>query len=279
MDHARDTEGWQTNPLTVLRMRIACSIGYLSYWIGTAAYVLTVVPLSFLAAPFGLQARFIGFTLRWSLFAFVRGCLPGLGIYRVKQTGPLQRSRTEGARIFVANHRGRLDGLLLLSVLRNTGAIMKVTYMGRPIYRILSKVFDFVSVDAHAPRSLQVSTDRCRRLLTRQRNLLVFPEGTRNATERLLPFRGLAFRLSVETGTPIVPVVLHSELPFMVKSPASYFPPHRFTYYLQPLEEIVPEPGEGPDRLAERTRRVMALAFDELRARGARNRTGGAHDR
>ena len=39
-------------------------------------------------------------------------------------------------------------------------------------------------------------------------NVMIFPEGTRSRDARLLPFKKGAFRLAIECGVPVLPVVV-----------------------------------------------------------------------
>jgi 1-acyl-sn-glycerol-3-phosphate acyltransferase len=49
---------------------------------------------------------------------------------------------------------------------------------------------------------------RCRETLARRVSVMIFPEGTRSPTADLLPFKDGAFRLAIEAGVPILPLVL-----------------------------------------------------------------------
>jgi 1-acyl-sn-glycerol-3-phosphate acyltransferase len=65
-------------------------------------------------------------------------------------------------------------------------------------------------VDRARPRRARVSFEAALDALRRGRNILVFPEGTRNLRpeEGMLPFHSGAFRLAKEAGVPILPVAV-----------------------------------------------------------------------
>ena len=104
----------------------------------------------------------------------------------------------------------------------------------------------------------------CRRLVAEGRSLLVFPEGSRAVSGLLQPFRNVAFKLALECGRPVVPVVIHSTLPFMAKVPGSVFPHGRNRYRIRFL---APEPisaGDTPESLSDRVHRRMSAELRQL---------------
>jgi 1-acyl-sn-glycerol-3-phosphate acyltransferase len=50
---------------------------------------------------------------------------------------------------------------------------------------------------------------RCRAALANRVSVMIFPEGTRSPTADLLPFKDGAFRLAIDAGVPILPLVVH----------------------------------------------------------------------
>jgi 1-acyl-sn-glycerol-3-phosphate acyltransferase len=57
--------------------------------------------------------------------------------------------------------------------------------------------------------SARLAMAACRERLAHHVSVIFFPEGTRSPTSELLPFKDGAFRLAVETGVPILPLVIH----------------------------------------------------------------------
>jgi 1-acyl-sn-glycerol-3-phosphate acyltransferase len=56
--------------------------------------------------------------------------------------------------------------------------------------------------------SVKEMFDTCRAWLDRGVSIMMFPEGTRSRSGRLLPFKAGAFKLAMESGAPVVPIVL-----------------------------------------------------------------------
>ena len=95
-------------------------------------------------------------------------------------------------------------------------------------------------------------------------NLLIFPEGTRSPHDDMLPFRDGAFRLAIEEGVPVLPLVVAGTRDAMAK--------HSFVFNRARAEVRVLEPvdttGMTPDQagaLREQVKGRIARARAELR--------------
>ncbi len=240
-----------------LRVLLA-SIGYSTYFLSIAGFLCAGLPF-FLVLSFRPERmrRAMYALLKAYAFFLTRLWLPALGIYSVHDITGLEEAALSGA-IVVANHRGRLDALLMLSMLPPAAAVIKQKYARIPLYSSFVKYLDFVNIDPASLSSLGAAIEKCRTVLSRGKCLLVFPEGTRAKTGRLLPFRPLPFRVAMETGAPVVPVVIHSGLPFMARCKESIFPRRKFEYKIRFLAPLRPNAGENPSAFAERVRFVMA---------------------
>jgi 1-acyl-sn-glycerol-3-phosphate acyltransferase len=233
-------------------------VGYSGYGLACVVFVLLLVPLSLLAAPFARARRALLRKVLRTYCAFLtRAYLPMLRVYRIREISGFARGETREPRVYVANHRGRLDALLLLGLLRDTGVVIKSKYARTPLYASMVKHLDFVSVDTSSLESLACALDQCKALVGRGRSLLIFPEGTRAASGKLLPFRDFAFRIAIDTGAGVAPVVVHSDLPFMAKIQGSYFPRWRFNFTVRFLPCVKPLTGERPADFAGRVRAIL----------------------
>ena len=111
--------------------------------------------------------------------------------------------------IVVANHRSALDPIVMGAILRGDFTVVakqEARFDPRAVLgaALLDPVYVDRSNSAQARAALEAVADRIRA----GTSLLIFPEGTRTPTPRLGRFRKGAFHLAVQTGAPIVPVVL-----------------------------------------------------------------------
>lgn len=104
----------------------------------------------------------------------------------------------------------------------------------------------------------------CRESFARQGTVLFFPEGHRSKTGKLQPFYSGAFRLSQETGVPIVPLCI-TGTDTMLPPGHSFLHPARVR--LKALPPLYPAdfPGKtGHSRMRREARARMAHALEEL---------------
>lgn len=238
--------------------------GYVTYVIGHLVFSSLLVPfLAFAFLPV-LRSRLIPLFFQKTLAFFVLGYFRLLGAFRIAEISGADRARAQAPAIYVANHRGRLDGLFILSLIRNVGVVMKASYVRLPMFSSFARYFDFVSVDSSSVNTLNQTIQRCREVLGRHKNLLVFPEGTRAPTARVLPFKDFAFRLSIDTGIPIIPTVVHTDRPVLGKKYGRIAADARFELTVRFLEPMLAEDDEHPDDFAVRVERLIAGQLREL---------------
>lgn len=113
--------------------------------------------------------------------------------------------------VFVVNHQSALDVLVMGSLLKEDFTVVaKKEARHDPRAMLGSLLIAPAFVDrgdsAQARETLDALVDRIRG----GTSLLIFPEGTRSSTPVLGPFRKGAFHLAVQSGVPIVPVVLRN---------------------------------------------------------------------
>jgi 1-acyl-sn-glycerol-3-phosphate acyltransferase len=254
-------------PRSYLLTLLLFSIGYASYFLCQVVFVVAGAPVLLALTPFPrARYQFVQITLRGFLAVFVRGWLPALSVYRIVEVSGLERALAPGPAVLTANHRGFMDSLILLSLVPRLGVVIKARDTRQPTYAVLARTFDLVSIDTGRLSSVAAALAACRRVLSAGRRLLVYPEGTRARSSRLQPFHPLAFELACSAGVPVVPVLIHSTVPFMAKVPGSVFPRQRNEYRIRFLDAETPRPEDTAESLSDRVHRRMARELKTLDA-------------
>ena len=111
--------------------------------------------------------------------------------------------------IFVANHISYLDAALIPKTFRHPVRPLGKAEMAKvPVFGFIYKN-TIVTVDRSSSGSRVKSVQILKSILRRGISILVFPEGTFNTTDRpVKEFYDGAFRIAIETGTPIKPVLI-----------------------------------------------------------------------
>lgn len=128
--------------------------------------------------------------------------LTGWPWIKVKVSNPPPEN--ESPYIFVENHASSFDpfvqGVLPYEIVQSArGWALRFPILGR-----FARWAGYIDVDNDGEQIVE----KGKKLLKDNVSLVFFPEGTRSVDGSLGPFHGVAFRLAVETETPIVPVVI-----------------------------------------------------------------------
>lgn len=124
----------------------------------------------------------------------------------------VERPKEHESYIFVANHISYLDSAILPKTFRHpVRPLGKVEMAKIPVFGTIYKNA-IVTVDRSSAANRARSVQILKSVLQKEISVLVFPEGTFNTTGKpLKEFYDGAFRIAIETGTPIKPVLfLHT---------------------------------------------------------------------
>jgi 1-acyl-sn-glycerol-3-phosphate acyltransferase len=123
-----------------------------------------------------------------------------------------------------------------------------------PVFGLAWRVAGHISIDrgdrASAVASLRRAGDQIR---GEGSVAVIFAEGTRSRTGRLLPFKKGAFVLSQETGIPVVPTVVTGSYDIMRPDSIVVRPATIHVYFEPPVSPA----GRSTDRLVEEVRAVF----------------------
>ncbi|HET7041033.1 MAG TPA: lysophospholipid acyltransferase family protein, partial [Gemmatimonadales bacterium] len=101
--------------------------------------------------------------------------------------------------------------------------------------------------------------------LKRRVSVMIFPEGTRSPTDTLLPFKDGAFRLAIEAGVPVLPLVVVGTRNALAKHDWRMNPADATVTVLEPIETAGMTLADVTT-LKERVRDVILQARERLRA-------------
>jgi 1-acyl-sn-glycerol-3-phosphate acyltransferase len=229
----------------------------------TFKMVFTYVVLGTLAGVFGIP------------YAVVTGDVDGLyrhvmwilrtgirvGGIRVEASGQ-QNVPADVSCIFLANHVSNLDPPALLPALPGRSSVLlKKSLMRIPFLGTAMRMARFVPVErGHSREAAKSSVASAIAALNSGLHILVFAEGTRSKNGRLAPFKRGTFYMAMDTGAPIVPVVISGTERMMRKHSAAITPGVARIQFLPPVD---PAKYTTRDELMQAVRASMIAALPE----------------
>jgi 1-acyl-sn-glycerol-3-phosphate acyltransferase len=121
-------------------------------------------------------------------------------------------------------------------------------------------------INRKSEMSRRQSFEKMKAILKRRIHMCIYPEGTRNrSSEPLKKFHDGAFRLSVETGAPVIPAIILNTKKVLPANKTFWFWPGKIQMHF--LEAIDPK-GLSSEQLKEKVFAVMSGYYLEHTQRG-----------
>ncbi len=187
-----------------------------------------------------------------------------VGRLKVTVTG-VEKLDPERSYIYMANHQSNADIPLLLGRLPvQFRWLAKAELFKIPIFGRAMRGVGYISIDRSDRRSAFASLDRAARTIRDGTSVLIFPEGTRSLDGRIRPFKKGGFILSVDSGVPIVPIVIKGTYNVIAKGHLMIRPAPVTMQILDPVE-TTDYTRKSKDVLMERIRSILIENFENER--------------
>lgn len=226
-------------------------------WILPATVVIasTVIIFSFFSRTGNgphLLARFWANSILW--------------VSRVKITvSGAEKLDPDRSYIYMPNHQSNADIPLLLGRLPvQFRWLAKAELFKIPIFGRAMRGVGYISIDRSNRKSAFESLARAARTIRNGTSVLIFPEGTRSRDGRILPFKKGGFVLSVDSGVPIVPIIIRGTRDIIPKGHFLIRPAPVTMEILDPVE-TADYTRKTKDQLLERIRSIFIDASESGR--------------
>ena len=194
------------------------------------AYILLIIISSLFVnmnKEYDKESKYFRFLLNSSTWVMTK-------IARIKLHVTGKELLPDGRFLMVSNHRSKFDPILSWLVFgdRQLSFISKPEHFKVPIYGRIIHRLCFMAIDRENPRNAVKTINRAVDLINRDvASVAVYPEGTRNYGEGLLPFHNAMFKIAQKANVPLVVVTVKNTYD-MQKN----FPLHRSHIYIDVLK-------------------------------------------
>ena len=186
----------------ILQVLVSCY-----FWVSLFSISAVLFPFSLLLWVTTVlfdRRRFLlhQFTCRWS--DIILGINP---YWKIQVEG---RKKIDPATVYVmvSNHQSGADILVLFKLHRHFKWVAKKGLFLIPFIGWNMGLNGYISIERSRGRSKLQMIDRAADSLRAGNSVILFPEGTRSRDGKLQPYKTGAFRLALETKSPILPIVL-----------------------------------------------------------------------
>ena len=231
-------------------------------WLVLVVCVLVWLPvmalLRLLTAPFDRGHYAVGYVFRQ---------IPVV----VAALNPLWRFGVAGAMpadprhpyVVVSNHESFVDILLISHLPWEMKWLSKAELFRIPVFGWLLRLAGDIPIQRGFGPSAAEAIAKCREVLANRVSVMIFPEGTRSTTADLLPFKDGAFRLAIDAGVPILPLVVHGTSTALPKHDWRFGRSTAVVRVLEPVETSGLTPADVP-ALKDRVRKLIVDTRAEL---------------
>jgi len=167
--------------------------------------------------------------------------------------------------VVVSNHESFVDILLISHLPWEMKWLTKAEMFRIPVLGWELRLAGDVPIQRGFGPSAADAIARCREALANRVSVMIFPEGTRSTTADLLPFKDGAFRLAIDAGVPVLPLVIHGSSTALPKNDWRFGRSTAVVRVLEPIETTGLTAADVP-ALKDRVRTLIVDTRAELAA-------------
>lgn len=179
----------------------------------------------------------------------------------VKWPADIDRSKSY---IYMSNHQSNFDIPVLLGHLKvQFRWLAKMELFKIPIFGHAMRKAGYISIDRNKRESAFKSLKNAARKIKSGVSVLIFPEGTRSRDGKIRPFKKGGFIMAIDSGAPIVPIVISGTRSIMTKGSIKINPGKVSVVVHQPIQTSV-YTRETKEALMERVRRIICDGLENI---------------
>lgn len=159
--------------------------------------------------------------------------------------------------IYIATHQSSLDYPILGSFIKKYLTVTNLNFTRIPFASYVGKLIGARSLNKHSLGEIALMYRELEEILNDNRNIIIFPEGTRSNGKKLKKFKKGAFRLSMQTNRPIIPIIIDGSAKILSKGDSCFKTTRRKKVFITMLEPVYPKDFESEDQMMKKVSRLM----------------------
>lgn len=219
-------------------MRLNCilsSYAFVLFWGTIGIFTLPSLLVYFLVYPFVKYPQDTFQNLASIIYKIFFKLLPV-----VKLDFKLLDKLPDGA-IYISTHQSSLDYPILGYFIKRYLTITNLNFTKVPFASFVGKLIGARSLDKNNLGEIAATYNEFEKILNDNRNIIIFPEGTRSDGIKLGKFKKGAFRLAMKTNRPIVPIIIDSTAKLLAKGDPCFKTTSQTVVTVKMLEPIYPD--------------------------------------
>lgn len=162
--------------------------------------------------------------------------------------------------VVVSNHESFVDILLISHLPIEMKWMSKESILKIPLVGWMMRMAGDISLVRGDRSSGSAALEQAKVWLSRRVSVMIFPEGTRSADGSLREFKDGAFRLAIDTGTPLLPLVVHGTRTALRKHDWRMGDSRAEVRVLEPIDTV----GMTSEDIPALREKVRSIIRDEL---------------
>jgi 1-acyl-sn-glycerol-3-phosphate acyltransferase len=168
-----------------------------------------------------------------------------------------------GFYIYMPNHVSNFDIPVLQAYLPvQFRWLAKAELFKIPIFGYAMKRAGHISIDRFDRKSAIQSLNKASEIIRNGTSVIIFPEGTRSQNQNIQSFKKGGFVLAVDSGVPIIPVIIHGTWSIMQKKQILVKPGNVVLEIKKPINTL-DYTRKTKDDLMEKVKNIMVESYEK----------------
>ena len=235
-------------------MRLNCilsSYAFALFWGTIALFTLPSLLIYFILYPFMKNPQDVFQALSATIYKIFFRLLPV-----VKLDFQLSDALPDGA-IYISTHQSSLDYPILGSFIKRYLTITNLNFTRIPFASYVGKLIGARSINKNNLGEIAATYQEFEALLNNNRNIIIFPEGTRSDGITLGKFKKGAFRLAIKTNKPLIPIIINGSAKLLAKGDPCFKTTQPTTISIKMLAPIYPHDYKDETELLNYAHAIM----------------------